>query len=158
VTVEGRARYHKNRWYEVPEWFEVTYTYANGVRVLCGQAQRGGATFEGSKGTIHVNRGRLESTPAEILKQPLGERDTRLYVSRNHHANWLECIRSRRAPICEAEVGHRSATVCHLGNIAIRAGRRITWDPAKEAIAGDAEAAAMLSKPYRAPWQMPNLK
>src|SRR5262249_12192919 len=114
VTIEGRATYHAQRWYEVPQSSDITYTYANGTRVLCGQNHRGGVTFEGSRGTLHVTRGRIEANPAELLRQPRGERDTRLYESRNHHANWLECIRSRRAPICEAEIGHRSATVCHL--------------------------------------------
>ena len=52
------------------------------------------------------------------------------------------------------EIGHRSATVCHLGNISIRTGRKITWDPAKEEIIGDTAAAAMLSKPYRSPWKL----
>jgi predicted dehydrogenase len=157
VTIVGQASYHPERWYEVPQSFEVTYTYANGVRVICNRTNRGGVTFEGTRGTIHVNRGRLESNPPEIIRQALGEQDVHLYVSRNHHANWLECIRTRRPPICEAEIGHRSATVCHLGNIAIRSGRRITWDPSREEITEDSEAAAMVSRPYRAPWRMPEL-
>ena len=67
-------------------------------------------------------------------------------MSKNHHANWLDCIKSRKLPICDVEIGHRSATVCHLGNIAIRTGRKITWDPVKEQIVGDKEAAAMVTK------------
>jgi hypothetical protein len=78
----------------------------------------------------------------------------KLYVSSNHHQNWLECVKTRKLPICDVEIGHRSATVCHLGNIAIRTGRKIAWDPAKETIVGDPEAAAMLSKPYRSPWKL----
>jgi hypothetical protein len=57
-------------------------------------------------------------------------------------------------PICDVEIGHRSATVCHLGNIAIRTGRKITWDPKAETIIGDKEAAAMLTKEYRKPWKL----
>src|SRR5204862_4927329 len=102
----------------------------------------------------HVNRGRLDSKPAEIVKEPRRETDMQLYVSKDHHANWLECIKSRQLPICDVAIGHRSATVCHLGNIAIRSGRKITWDPQKEAIVGDPKAAAMLSKPYRSPWKL----
>ena len=79
-----------------------------------------------------------------------------LYVSKNHHANWLDCIKSRELPICDVEIGHRSATVCHLGNIAARLGRKIRWDPAKEQIVGDEEAARMVSRPYRAPWALPS--
>ncbi|HKA07874.1 MAG TPA: gfo/Idh/MocA family oxidoreductase, partial [Gemmataceae bacterium] len=80
--------------------------------------------------------------------------DVHLYASKSHHANWFECIKSRKSPIAEAEIGHRSATVCHLGNIAIRTGRKITWDPAKEQILGDKEAAAMVTKAYREPWKL----
>jgi predicted dehydrogenase len=156
-TVEGRARYHDRNWYEVPEWCEVVYTYPNNVRVISGQGIRGGVTFEGSEGTLYVNRGRIESTPPELLKRPLTDKDTRLYVSRNHHANWLECIRNGRLPICDVEIGHRSATVCHLGNIAIRSGRRVNWDPEKEQIIGDREQSAMLLRPYRAPWRLPEI-
>jgi predicted dehydrogenase len=144
--------------FEVPESCLLTYRYANGVPVYCGQnvdGYRGGVTFEGDKGTIYVNRSTLRSTPAEILKEEVGPSGVRLYVSPGHHANFLECVKSRKLPICDVEIGHRSATVCHLGNIAIRTGRKITWDPAKETIAGDTEAAAMLSRPYRKPWELP---
>jgi predicted dehydrogenase len=155
ISAEGKARYHAKKWYEVPEWCEVTWVYANGTKMICTQGGRGGTTFEGEKGTIHVDRGKIEGKPAEVLKEKLAEDAVRLYVSRNHHANWLECIRSRKVPICDVEVGHRSATVCHLGNIAIRTGKKITWDPAKEQVAGDEEAAKMVSRPYRAPWKLP---
>jgi predicted dehydrogenase len=154
VGIEGKARYHKDKWYEVPEWSEIIYDYANGVKVICGQGEKGGCTFIGEKGSIHVTRKELKSDPAEIAKEPLKDTDVHLYASSNHHKNWLDCIKSRKLPICDAEVGHRSATVCHLGNIAIRTGRKIAWDPAKEEIVGDKEAAAMLSKPYREPWKL----
>ena len=114
-----------------------------------------GTTFEGDRGTLHVDRGKLEAKPNGILDTKLDENAVRLLVSKNHHANWLECVRSRKLPICDVEIGHRSATVCHLGNIALRIGRKIAWDPAKEEIVGDSEAAKMLSRPYRAPWKLP---
>ncbi len=65
-------------------------------------------------------------------------------VSTNHPQNWFDSILSRKPPICDVAIGHRSASVCHLGNIAIRTGRKITWDPVKEQIVGDTEAAKML--------------
>jgi predicted dehydrogenase len=157
VSIKGKARYHPKRWYEVPEWFEVVYKYASGVTVICGQGRKGGVTFEGDRGSIHVDRGRLTSKPAGIVKEPLGKEDVHLYKADNHHRNWLECIKTRKLPICDVAIGHRSATVCHLGNIAIRTGRAITWDPVKEEIVGDREAAAMVSRPYRAPWKLPSL-
>jgi predicted dehydrogenase len=158
VSAEAKARYQKDNWYEVPEWFEVTYTYANGVKVHCGQGKdyKGGCTFIGDKGTIYVNRSKIEVSPAEI-KDSLTDKDLRLYKANGHHANWLECIKSRKLPICDVEIGHRSATVCHLGNIAVRSGRKVNWDPVKEEITGDSELAKMVSRPYRAPWRLPDL-
>jgi predicted dehydrogenase len=155
VSIEGKARYHKDGHYEVPEWCEIIYKYAGGVTLICGQGEKGGTTFEGEKGTIHVNRGVLTSNPPEILKETLGDGDVRLYVSKNHHSNWLECIKTRKLPICDVEIGHRSATVCHLGNIAVRTGKKLTWDPVKEEISGDSEAAKLVNKPYREPWKLP---
>ena len=159
LSVEGTATFHKDGWFETPEKASLTYTYPNNVTLQCslGGGFPGGVTFEGERGTIHVNRGGLTVTlngerVAAPYAIPAGE--TRLYVSTNHHQNWLECVRSRRAPICEAEIGHRSATVCHLGNIALRTKRKITWDAAKEQIVGDAEAAGMLTRPYRAPHRL----
>jgi predicted dehydrogenase len=157
VAVEGRATFHPQGWHEVTETCRLTYTYANGVTLVVGQGQkdiRGGTTFIGSEGTIFVDRGKLTSTPEEILKQPLAAGDVRLESSPGHHANFLECVKSRRLPICDVEIGHRSATVCHLGNIVARLGRKIEWDPQSEQIPGDAEAAAMLSRPYRSPWRL----
>ncbi len=159
VTIEGTAQYDPQRRFEVPTRMELTYTYANGVRLLCGNGNPGGTTFVGDKGTIFVTRGRLQSTPPEIIKQPLGEKDTHLTTSTDHHANWLESIRNHRKPICDVEIGHRSATVCHLGNIALRTARRVQWDPVKEAIIGaTAEQTAMVDRPYRMPWRLPEIK
>ena len=103
---------------------------------------------------MYVTRGKLEASPAEILTAKTPEH---LYVSKNHATNWLDCIKTRRAPICDVAIGHRSATVCHLGNIALRTGRKISWDPAKQVVVGDSEANGMLSRPNRAPWALPEL-
>jgi predicted dehydrogenase len=157
VAIEGQARYHPQGWFEVPEWFDIKYQYANGPTVLCGQDYKGGVTFEGERGTLFVDRAKIESNPTEIAKTALVETDVRLSISKNHHKNWLECVRSRQRPICDVETGHRAATICHLGNIAVRTGRPIAWDPAREEIVGDSEAAKMLSRPYRSPWKLPQV-
>jgi hypothetical protein len=111
--------------------------------------------FEGDRGSIYVDRGKLESTPAEIVKEPLGDKDVHLYVSKNHLDNWYACMKSRKLPICDVEIGHRSATVCHLGSLTMRLGRKLKWDPAKEQFLGDAEASQRMSYAYRAPWSLP---
>jgi hypothetical protein len=114
-----------------------------------------GTTFEGDKGTIYVNRGKLESTPADIVTTPLGANDVRLYVSKNHIDNWYECIKNRKLPICDVEIGHRSATVCHLGSLAMRTGRKLSWNPKTEKLSGNDDAARMLMYAYRSPWKLP---
>lgn len=154
VEIEGTATFHKDKWYETPDVCSITYLYANGTKVVCGMKERGGCTFIGEKGTIFVDRGKIEATPKELFDEKLKDSDVHLYVSKNHHQNWLECVRSRKLPICDAEIGHRSATVCHLGNIAIRTGRKIKWDPTKEEIVGDKEASAMTTKAYREPYKL----
>lgn len=154
VTVEGTAEFHPEKWYEVTKTCRLTYTYANGVRMIVGQVQAdipGGTTFIGEKGRIFVNRGVLKAEPAELLDAP---RTVALEASANHHDNFLDCIRSRKRPICDVEIGHRTATACHLGNLVARLGRKIAWDPKTETIPGDAEAAAMLSRPGREPWTL----
>ena len=157
ISIEATARYHKDKWFEVPEQSEITYTYDDGIQVICDQGGKSGPNvlFEGEKGSIAVSRGKIESTPGEIILEPLKPGDVHLYVSKNHHRNWLECIKTRALPICDVAIGHRSATVCHLGNIAIRTGRKLKWDPVAQTIVGDPEAARMLSRTYRAPWHLP---
>jgi predicted dehydrogenase len=158
VGITGSAVYNADKLYETPQQFDVTYTYANGTVVDCSSGTgkfKGGCTFEGEKGTLYVTRGTIQSTPADILQQPLDEKSVRLYASTNHFQNWLDCVKSRKDPICSVETGHRSATVCHLGNIAIRSGRKVVWDPAREAIVGDRELAKWTSRPYRSPRTLP---
>ena len=157
ISAQGKARYNKEGLFEVPEWSEVVYEYADGTKIICGQDQRGGTTFEGSDGTIHVDRKQLESKPDNIVQEPLADSDIHLYASNDHHANWLDCIHSRKLPICDVAIGHRTATVCHLGNIAIRSQKQVHWDPLKEKIVGDDELANMVSRPYRAPWSLPTV-
>lgn len=156
VATEGTASFHPEGWYEVTSACRLTHTYANGVKLVVGQGQKdikGGAKFIGEAGTIHVDRGSITGSAPELLELPR-EGAVALYDSPNHHANFLDCIRSRKLPICDVEIGHRSATVCHLGNIVARLGRGIKWDPAREAIVDDAEAQQMLSRPYRQPWTL----
>lgn len=158
VKIEGTGTFHPQHWHEVTETCRVTHTYADGTKVLVGQAQKdipNGTTFIGTNGKIFVNRGKLVVEPEELGKQPLPEGAVRLYASDDHKRNFLDCIRSREKPICDVEIGHRSATVCHLGNIAIDLGRPLTWDPQAEEFPGDAEANARRLTAYRAPWALP---
>ncbi len=128
------------------------FTYADGVEML--HAGPSGCTFEGELGTIYVDRGKLESTPESIVKTPLEEGAPRVEHATDHGRNWLDAIKSRQKPICDVEVGHRSASVCHLANLGYQLRRTLTWDPAAERFADDDEANALLNREARSPWNV----
>jgi predicted dehydrogenase len=69
-----------------------------------------------------------------------------------HARHFLDCIRTRQRPIADVEDGHQVATSCHLANISLQLGRKLTWDAEREEIVGDREASAKLVRPYRKPW------
>jgi predicted dehydrogenase len=156
VACEGTAEFHPQMFHEVTEKCRLTYTYANGIRMTLGQGQKdipGGTVFIGTKGRVTVNRGKLVTEPVELEKLSLDASEyTQLYRSKDHTKNFLDCMTSRELPICDVEIGHRSATVCHLGNLVARLGRPVKWDPVTESCPGDAEAQAMVDKEYRKPW------
>ena len=157
LEVEGTAEFNPKGWHEVTEKCRIDYKYAGGITLTVGQEQSDipmGTTFIGDKGKIHVNRGVLKSEPGDIIKQPIGDDEVKLYKSNNHHQNFLECVKSRELPICDVEIGHRTATACHLGNIAVRLGQKVQWDPKKEQVVGNDDVAAMLERPYRSPWTL----
>ncbi len=130
----------------------VRYLYANGVEMIHGDS--GGVLFIGTEGKILVNRGKFEATPAALGEEPLGDNAIRLYKSYSHTKDFLDCMRSRKKPICDVEIGCRSATVCHLGNLAYWNHRRLRWDPVKEQFIGDKQANEWLDRPKRAPWKV----
>ncbi len=154
--------------FTAPAAYEVTFTYGNGVVHKCisttastitGAPAKGkpgelphGVKFEGSDGWLFVTRGKIEASMPEILNDRFGERDVRLPASTDHMRNFFESVRSRKQPICPAEVGHRSASICHLAGIAIHLGRKLKWDPVKEEFVGDKEANALLARPQRKKW------
>lgn len=125
--------------------------YANGVTLECKTDRRGfGVTFVGTQGWLRITSKAVEASNPELVGLEL--RAGILPVSQNHYRNFLDCVKSRKDPVEPVEVGHRTASLCHLGNIAMQLHRKIRWDPAKETILGDVEAAKMLSRPRRAPW------
>jgi predicted dehydrogenase len=138
------------------EYKLLTYKYVNGVTMYhTGGHPRAAVEFIGSLGRLRVNRGNyIETDPPELMADPIRPNDIRLYHSTEHHDNWLECIHTRKRPICDVEIGHRSVTVCHLGNIAYWLKRPLRWDPVKEEFIGDAEATRLLQRPMRSPWRL----
>jgi len=148
--------------------YEVKFTYANGVihtartttadNIYGGiqdpQGQRNGVRFEGTDGWIWVNRGTLRASDKGLIDTPLPETAERLYNSTDHMGNFFDCVRSRKLPIADVEVGHRSASICHLGAIALRTGFPLKWDPDSEEFVGEhaREANAYVSREMRKPY------
>jgi predicted dehydrogenase len=134
----------------------VFFRYASGAVLKLADGPPGGAIFIGDRGKITIDRGRFVAEPTELANDPLTDTDVRLYVSNDHLQNWIDCIKSREKPIADVEIGHRSATVCHLGNIARWVGRRLQWDPQQETFVGDDEANRLLDRERRSPYQLPD--
>jgi predicted dehydrogenase len=177
IAVEAEADAppkEKNR-YDCHQHFKVTYTYANGAKVICTHDQmkdaidpketkpvKGGKAVGHGNGIlfvgeddkwIFVNRGIISASDPKLLDEKLREDATKLYVSTNHMQNFIDGIRTGKPCICTADVGHRSVTVCHLGVIAMRSGMKLKWDPVKQQFDSD-EANKWLSRERRGPWKL----
>ncbi|HVX62296.1 MAG TPA: Gfo/Idh/MocA family oxidoreductase [Pirellulales bacterium] len=171
VEVDGKARLPDvTNGYNVPIDYEATYRYANGVVMTVKDTGRNGILFTGDKGRIFVSRGNLTGKPVEDLaSNPLPRKEFQVYdfdnldrperVGKldaivNHMGNFFDCIAERRQPVSDVESQHRSATTCHLGNISMRLGRPLKWDPQAEQFRGDDEANAMLQREQRAGYEV----
>lgn len=133
----------------------LTMIYQNGIVMKHLDFGRGfGVRFHGSKGTLDISREYLDSKPGNIAAATLRPGEQTLYKSTNHLQNWIDSIRSNTPPICDAETGHRSSTVCCLANIAYCLGRPLDWDPVKEQFKNDPEANKLLRAPMREPWKI----
>lgn len=142
----------------------VRLRYDNGLEVT--HIDGNGITFYGDKGKIYVNRGKFnlwlgdqvkadEADSCEVvLKELLPANAVRLYKSTNHLSNWLECMRTRKAPICDVETGQRTATICNLVNLAYIHGLPLKWDPKKERFVGENGRKEWLTREYRKPWAL----
>jgi predicted dehydrogenase len=133
----------------------LTYRYANGVVMYHGRLEGYGygVVFVGSKGKVCVDRGKFKAEPEEIAQDyKPNELPVKLYRSPNHYRDFIDCIRNRKKPICDVEVGARTVSVCHLGNCAYWNKRALRWDPARERFLNDDEANTWLDRSKRAPW------
>ena len=143
--------------------------YADGLELLCRTTERGfGVRFEGSEGWVDFSWKGLQTFPASLKQSKIGPQETHLPLavpedpdnkanqsrSYNHVRNFVQCVKSRRDPVEPVEAGHRTASLCHLGNIAMKLRRKIRWDPEQEQIVDDDEAAKFLSRPVQAPWRL----
>lgn len=130
-----------------------TLTYANGVEVIHGGPF--GITFTGTSGIVHVFRDSLVSIPDGILKEPLKDGDVKLPRASSHHGNFIECVKTRKRPICDVEVGARSIACAHLCNLAYWHRRSMKWDPAAWEFPGDAVANGWRDYERRKGYELP---
>ncbi|MGH7129797.1 MAG: Gfo/Idh/MocA family protein, partial [Planctomycetaceae bacterium] len=166
VEIDGRATFPDvPNGYNVATRFECRYRYANGVELLVKDHGQKGVLFEGTRTRVFVNRGQIAGRPVEELEDnPLPRENWTLYGSdnlnrpprmgkleaiENHMGNFIDCVRSRKTPVSDVESQHRSVSVCHLGNISMRLGRPLKWDPEKEEFPGDNEANGWLKREQR---------
>jgi predicted dehydrogenase len=156
VEIQGQAEYPKDGLWDVHGAFRIEYTYANGVKVICAddKKNKSGVLFEGTEGWVYVDRGKIDAQPKSLVTSTIGPDEIHLYQSNNHKGNFFECIRSRAETIAPVEVAHRSCTLCLLGDIAVRLGYKLKWDPENERFINNPEADRMLARPMRSPWQL----
>lgn len=156
VEIEGKGTWWEGGLYNTPKEYHVDYTYANGVKMTC---DHGGTSirFEGTDGWIESPHwlGEIKASNPKILESKIGPEEVHLYTNTaGEHRDFLDCVKTRKDPYFPVDKGHRVATICHLGNVALKLGRKMNWDPEKEVFVDDDEANRMLSRPMRSPWRL----
>jgi len=146
----------KERGDEICRKPKVFFRYPGDIIMELGDAGPGGARFIGEKGTVTVDRAYFKSDPPELAEEAMAKPKPEGFQP-NHLRNWLQCIKTRERPIADVEIGHRSTNVCHLGNIARWAGRRLAWDPVKEEFTNDASANQFLDRERRKGFEAPKV-
>ena len=155
VLYEAEGKREASALYDTYLDFSFVNTYASGLRIVGGNQGPRGIGFEGTEGTlfVHIHGGKLEVNPATLLLDTDRE-PTFLSIGRSpgHHRNFLDCVRSREQPIANHEVGHRTATICHINNLALMLQRPLVWNPEAEQFVGDDEANSYLMPSMREPY------
>ena len=132
----------------------VKFIYKNGVEMTHGGPS--GCFFTGTKGTLHIDRGVLVSDPVDLIAEPIKDSEVHLFRSPGHHRNWIDCIRSRKDPICDVETGCRSVAIVQLGNLAYWHGKELHWDPIKWHFVGDKEANSWMDRERSPEFPLPH--
>ena len=169
ISVESVAQFPKSGLWNVHGDFMVKHEYENGITVYTSGGFTNGIRYEGEDGWIFVSRGNyvasasdpvdvaksakaLDASDPAILQSEIKENEIHLYKSDEQHGNWLDCIKTRKQPISQVEIGHRSCSVCLISHIAMKVPGVLKWDPKKEKFIDNDLANSMLSRPQRYPY------
>lgn len=132
--------------------------YKNGIEIEHSNQRilddKHGIEFFGTEGNMTLARGTLITDPENIASAEIKESEKRLYKSEDHLLDWIKAIQNRKDPICPAEIGHRSASICHLFNIGYKLNSQLKWDPVKEKFKSNSVANKMRTKKYRRPFKI----
>ena len=150
----AKGRFASGPLYNTATDFTFECIYANGVKLTISNRVRGGVTFEGTAGWVWCDYGGHDAMPKSILQTRLGPDEIHLAKSDHHFRNFIDCVLSRSECVAPVEVAHRSISLGHLGNIAMKLGRDLRWDPAAERFGDDDEANRLLGRAYRQPWRL----
>ena len=155
VSVEGKGWFPEDGLFNTAMDYTFQFEYANGVVMKGACKGPRGVRFEGSDGWvfIHVHGGNLEASNPALLKEVIGPEELQLGRSKGHHVDFIECVKTRGEAKAPVEVGHHTATMCHMANIAMKVGRKLRWDPVKEQFDDDT-ANRMMHPSIRAPWRI----
>jgi predicted dehydrogenase len=170
IEISGTAEFPTKGLWDVHGPFKTEAVYENGVKMIVSGDFPNGIKFIGTEGWVFVSRGDAAVTASDptskLMTQPLvasdpkiltsviGPNEIHLVESTDHHGNWLAAVKSRQQPIAPVEVAHRACTACLLHHIAMKAKRKLFWDPRKERFKNDDDANAQLSRPQRWPYVM----
>lgn len=163
IEIEGKGVFPEKGMFDTAVTWKYDCLYENGVQLTCFAKFERKPTdvklpeeikFIGDKGWLCVSPDKMESEPKSILKEEISPNEIHLYKSTNHYSNFVDCMISRQSPAAPVEEAHRSVSICHLANIAMRTESKIKWDPDKEQIIGNQPASKMLSRPMRQPWHL----
>ncbi|MCX6898792.1 MAG: Gfo/Idh/MocA family oxidoreductase [Verrucomicrobia bacterium] len=152
--IDGKATFPTNGIYDAPTDFEINYRYANGMKLVLASGEGFGVRFEGSEGWLHMGGWDITASSENILTSIIRPDENRVRTGSLHHADFIDCVLSRRLPTTHPELGQRAASVCHLGFISCRLGRPLKWDAAREIFPNDADANRLLSRAMRTGWNV----
>ena len=144
----------KGMW-DGPKSYEVKCEFAGGYTSSISNKNKMGTKWIGEDGWIWVDRGKIDASNKEWIREKTDRGPIKAYHSREHHRNFVDGIKERKECICSAETGHRSITPGHLGYVSVQLGRALEWDPAKEVVVNDPAADKLLKEVnYRDGWSL----